>query len=379
MIKNLLVFIDAFPNRFLNEAPFLSSFNHQAKVLPGLGYSVNIKSEIFGGYTPDQVGFFNLWSYNRNSPYEKHHGWLRLLAPLSWHPILDRLSHRVFSKLIRQDLFNIPYPYLHYFSHHGTNPYEDGYEKDTLFTLAPSVHKITYSQAPRSVKKKDSWALDRASEFIQRDETDGLLFIALADLDHITHQHGFGGSEQQRKIKELDGELKAFTDCFLSHHPHANVLIFSDHGMANITRRVDLEMEKRLGRVSRDTYVYFTDSTLLRVWCFTDEIRQKAREMLENTDFGTLLSEDQRREFGVVNPAFGDLIFVFDEGCTPCPSFAGGLRTKALHGYLPDNENQHGVLLSTVPLDKTTYRTIELFDLFQSTVLGDPGDREVSI
>lgn len=379
MIKNLLIFIDAFPNRFLDDAPFLSSFDYRARVLPGLGYSVNIKSEIFGGYSPDRAGFFNLWSYTRNSTYEKHHWWLRGLAPLSWHPFLDRFSHRVLSKIMRQDIFNIPYPYLRYFTHYGTNPYEEGYEKDTLFTLAPSVHKITYSQAPRSVKNKDAWALDRASDYINRAETDELLFIALADLDHITHRYGFGGLEQRQKIEELDGELKAFIGRFQSHYPQANVLVFSDHGMADITRRIDLELEKRLGCVSHDTYVYFTDSTMLRVWCFDEAIRRKAHGMLEGVDFGTLLGEDQRREFGVVNPAFGDLIFVFNEGCTPCPSFAGGLRTKALHGYLPDNENQHGVLLSTVPLEKTAYRTIELFDFFKSTVLGDSSDRRGAI
>ena len=58
MVRDLLIFIDALPYGCLSEAPFLSSFPFAARVVPGLGYSINIKAEIFGGYRPAEAGFF---------------------------------------------------------------------------------------------------------------------------------------------------------------------------------------------------------------------------------------------------------------------------------------------------------------------------------
>lgn len=103
--KNLIIFIDSLPYSYVGRMRFLSKFKGRIrKVLPGFGYSINVKAEIFGGYVPDRVGYLNEWAYNPHAPLRKYRKLFRALRKVRKIYYLDRIVHKVLSKLLRLNL-----------------------------------------------------------------------------------------------------------------------------------------------------------------------------------------------------------------------------------------------------------------------------------
>ena len=58
--------------------------------------------------------------------------------------------------------------------------------------------------------------------------------------------------------------------------------------------------------MSEDKYLYFIDSTYMRVWVKNKNMMKEFEEYLSTREFGELLTEQQRKEFGLTNREFGD-------------------------------------------------------------------------
>jgi len=113
--------------------------------------------------------------------------------------------------------------------------------------------------------------------------------------------------------------------------------------------------------VQEDSYVYFVDSTLIRIWLFDHALENTIHDYISSTVPGKFLTWEERRKYGVDTQIAGDLLFVCEEGVAPLPSFAGGARAKALHGYLPENMNQHGIMLTNSPLVQQEISTLQAY------------------
>ena len=121
------------------------------------------------------------------------------------------------------------------------------------------------------------------------------------------------------------------------------IYLFSDHGMCDVTKLVDFDIERKFGRMNERKYLYFIDSTYLRVWVKDESLMEDFRDYLANQEFGELLTENQRSDFGLVSREFGDFIFRGKEGVMFVPNFYGGRANKAMHGYDSYLQSQNSI------------------------------------
>ncbi len=364
MGKRLIIFIDSLPYFYVRNMKFLSQFEKRiAKVMPGFGYSVNVKAEIFAGRTPDAVGYLNEWGYQGRADLRKYRFLFSLLGPVRLFPLADRIVHKMVSRLIGKNIWSIPFSYLAFFQRTGIEAYRDGFDHPSIFFDMKRLKKIGYYQFPYS-RERDRLIFQETITAIASGQYDNV-FIASGDLDSIAHRYGTCTKEYDRKIQELDDYLARAYDVFFTRYPDGEIIILSDHGMAEVTGGVHIPMEQKFGKPGEKTYLYFLDSTMLRIWTFNDSKRTEIEGYLTDVPDGKIMSPAERSRYGITTETFGTIIFLLNEGKAFTPSFYGRKLPRAMHGYAPELESQKGVLFSSRGLDRPEFDTISLFQFLR--------------
>ena len=102
-IPILVIFIDAMP--FYEGASLAERLNAKSykKVTPGIGYSINVKTEIFAGIGPDEVGYFCEWVFKKEKQYSNS---ICLMFKFfnyfsNFNTTTNKVLHRITGKIIR--------------------------------------------------------------------------------------------------------------------------------------------------------------------------------------------------------------------------------------------------------------------------------------
>lgn len=328
MKKIMIIFIDSLPFNQVRKMKYLNSLK-PVKVTPGFGYSINILPLMLGGYKADDLGYLNEWNFDKNSRFIRYNWGFKLLNIFNFNFYIDRAIHKIISKIT--NVANIPFNLIQYFSYKPDNSYKGKFSKETVLSKN-NFHKVLYDKYK---KDKDLNVYLEAKEAIGSHDK---IFLSLVDLDHLGHIKGVGSLEYNIKLRKLDEQIKDLADKFKKNG--GEVIVLSDHGMVNVNKGVKIDIEKEIGKVDEDSYVYFIDSTLLRVWTFSKEYKKKVEDYLKTKRFGKILSDKEREKYGITSKKFGDFIFILNEGICFSPNFFGRGLPKAMHGYLPGLESQ---------------------------------------
>lgn len=362
----LIVFIDCFPRDSLAD-DFLPMLAGRASIHPGFGYSVNIVAELFSGKSPDELGYFNIFAYNPRSPWLRAAApFLRALSPLRHWYLADRVAHRLVTARAGYT-GNIPFRYIGWFEPTGVYPFTPGFGHPTLFG-GPEFDggRILHSEL-KGVRapERDRLLVERASAAVR---PGGSIFLSLSDLDAISHRFGVGSPEFHARVRELNTWLGGLAERFLAANPDGYVAVVSDHGASNPHSLFDLGVERRFGAARPDRYVYFLDATLGRFWVPDARLRAEMAAYLADLPHGSLVTEEERAEYGIRSRAFGDLMWVVDEGYAISPSFLGRGMPRALHGYHPALPSQQAAFLTSDPLDAPSYRPGQAYGVMAGAV-----------
>ena len=342
----LLIFIDGFPYNLLKKNNFfMSELCKVAPLQPGFGYSVNIFTELYAGLVPDDAGYLNIWELGQG--YDCSRTAVRgTLLKKAISQILDRFTrkpqqlsrffHKVYERAVNEgNMGNIPFAYMPHFRR-SSQP-----TKYIFDELEMSVYR--HEQIPRSIGDRDEAAYIRALDSIRRGKS---VFVSFGSLDHTGHLAGPSSARFVERAKLVDGWCKEMIEAFLAEHPKDGyIVICSDHGHTDVHSAVPLEFERRFGKPGFNTYWYFLDSTMARVWVKDPRLRKGIVEFLEHHPDGTLLDDVKRTEYGISNEQFMDLLFVLDAGKILWPSWTGGWFPKGMHGYLPEEISQQGIFV----------------------------------
>lgn len=345
----LIIFVDGLRADAVAEMEFLSGLPEIGAVRPGFGYSINLHAELFAGLRPDDVGFFCEWHLApERAPGRRLRPLLPLLDALFRPYTLNRGVQHLLTRWYRPDHItpNIPLRHIDKFAVAGEPIFSPRFPAPTLFTLHPELRAI---RAPRTVRKgqRDAWVVAQAREALNRHPA---LFLALADLDGLTHHAGVGSETYRAYLHRLDTWLASLHAEFRRRHPEGHFWVISDHGVANVEARVLLDIEKRFGPSGLRTFMYFSDSTLLRVWVFAGELREPLGDYLATYPAGRLLSAEERTRYGLTSPVFGDYILVLDEGHCFEPSYFARHVPVAMHGYHPELPSQQALYAHEGPI-----------------------------
>lgn len=319
-----IVFVDALPYSKLDHLGLDSTFV-SVRMRAGIGYSVNAKAQLFGGYSPDQLGILNEYSLN---PIGRK-TWRRHLAGLDRFHTISWYIRRLLRKVEGGQIHNIPFAVDGDFFRQGVAAYEDDFHLPTL--LDKLQVKFLYSESES--KDRDAWVWSRLT---RKGSELSSVFIAFPDLDRDLHQGEVVDlGERVARYGEYANELG---------HSFETVVMLSDHGMIPVDRLLDLwGTARELERLYGDKY--FIDATMIRVWTeHTDEWSEALCRLGVR-----ILTRAERASYGVMNPKFGSILGIAEDGVVFSPNFYGRVRgfepgRLMMHGYHPLSDAQVGIL-----------------------------------
>lgn len=382
---SIYVLVDALGWELIKDRPFLDDVLAEKRWLVTiLGYSSGAIPTILSGKTPSQHGHWNLFYL---SPERSPFRWTKPLGALPRPLVENRVSRRLLKAAARRlsgysgyfSLYDYPVPHL---------PYFDLTEKRDIYTPGgldcPSIfdvmanHDIPY-ECYNYHAHTDAEILELAPRRARESEA-RVLFLYLANLDHILHWHIHEPDTVRRALDDYAAGLRRVYHAACEAHDDVRMFVFSDHGMTPIRWTHDLRKDvASLGlSVPRD-YLPAYDSTMARFWVWNDTARARLTALLEDHPCGTLLSEAELQRLGVwfEDGRYYHLLFLMKPGMLLSPSDMGAIRFAGMHGYHPSEPTADAVLLSTVPVDKAVDHITGVHDLLRED-LGLPLAAEVA-
>lgn len=359
----LVIFVDAYPyadSELL--ASKLKALTYK-RVTPGVGYSINVKAEIFAKLKPDEVGYFCEWVYNKDKVFK----WMSppVVKILTLIGSINNFSNRVIHKLVRmvvkESIYAIPFDVLPYFKNAGATAYEHAFKSPTFLTKLNFV-RVLYSE----IGVNDEKVFKEAKALLKKD-LPKKLFVGTAELDGIMHYYGKGSDQYNKQLQLIDKNILELVNEFKEiNGDESKYFIFSDHGMANVDEGVEFDIRKILGAPGKDSYSYFIDATFFRVWLNNPALKTKLINAFNTVEQGHVLEQEERNHYGLNNTEHGDVIFLLDEGKMFSPSFFGKTVCKAMHGYEPSLESQQGTFISNFNVDTDRVNAYQIHDLIMS-------------
>lgn len=345
----LIIFVDSLPFHILSRMPFLNATSEIWPIIPGFGYSVNIHAELFAGLLPDDVGYFGEWTYDPEmSPGWKWRSILPLLDTLFRPYVLNRGLQHLLIQGYRPGriMINIPLRHLDKFALKGDHILDSpqSYPHPTLFSEFPQIKVL-----PLPHLQKGDRDLSLYHSALNDITQAGSMLLPMPDLDGFGHAFGVDGTPYAEHLDFLDASIANLVDKYLASHLDGHVFVISDHGMVNVTQGLTLDIEACAGKASSQTYVYFTDANLLRVWVLDEEKRDAINTYLQQLEGGQLVTAKERQTYGLTSPGFGDFIFVLDEGLAFAPSTFARHKPAGMHGYHPLAPGQQAVCIHFGP------------------------------
>lgn len=354
--KIIGIFIDALRPGFISEAntPFLYALSKEnpCMVLETiLGYSDAIDATILTGTYPDIYGYWMKYYYDpQNSPF-KNMPFLSVFKLIDYIPsvfirsginfVLCNTFYKWFSrKLGYNELasYNIPYKFIHNFD----------------FTLKKSLFldKEPFKDIPTIVDILDAngktfyYTHGIKSNTFEKLEGVDLGIVYLNNIDFTAHLFGLKSPRFSNALKKVDEKVKTIFETCKKFNPNTNIIVFSDHGMADVHTILtfkELFKDKRLGT----RYLFALDGTKVRFWYFDDGIKNEIHELFKDKTYGHFLTDDEKKEFRIKfdHNLYGDDIFLLDQGYSIFPNFMSWAKPKAMHAYHPKYKEQKGTLI----------------------------------
>ncbi len=174
--------------------------------------------------------------------------------------------------------------------------------------------------------------------------------IQIMKMDKTMHKHGKNSNNTKFALKETDKLLEKTVDKFLKEHPEGQVVLWSDHGFADIDEVINLEEYLPEER----SFVHFIAGTTAHFW--VDELeRAKILDKIGKDSRIKVLTKELADKYKIpFNEDYGNLVLFVEKGGYFFPNFyqkTESQKYKGMHGY-PDDSEMNGFLLVNKKVDK---------------------------
>lgn len=352
----LFIFIDACGWEIIRNDPFGRNFApHRRRLDSVFGYSSACVPSILSGAWPES---HRHWCYFVHDP---EHSPFKFLKPLQWLPkaITNRRRFRRWLSLLLKgpmrfkgyfDLYNIPFRHISRFDFtEKRNPLEPGgmNRGENIFDYLSRGSIPYHVSRPAAGEEANLEALSRdiATESID------FAFLYWPELDGLLHRVGNQAPEISPKLREYERRIEQLMALAREHYEEVRLYVFSDHGMANCDRHIDIMSQiESLDLKFGEDYVAVYDSTMARFWFLKDGAREVIREKLGTIPEGRILKQEELADMGADfgDDYFGELFFLMEEGVLIVPSHMSTKGLKGMHGFHPDAIHSYASLLSNV-------------------------------
>jgi hypothetical protein len=382
--STFLVYLDACCYSYVSKenTPFLhkisqGGFFGRVETVPGFTQ----EAAMMTGKYPNETGHFTWYRY---SPEKSPYAWTRPFGFLSflrryriYYPV--KVGIRLIADLVTskeyQDPAFIPLSVLHLFENLTSALPEHlpnlrslcRVSKKTCFERT-KVYDLIGSRGCREM-------LYPILESIKNRDFYDLYLIHLGELDGVGHKYGPHPELFRGQLLEIDSWLFRLFQSVKKAGLHCNLVITSDHGMADVKGVLDIEtrLKETPLRIPKD-YIYFLDSTMARFWFNNSEGRHVIKQTLSRIPHGHILSESEkdRLHINMGHDAYGELLFWADKGYLIFPNFFQSIaseKTKGMHGYMEDKDGVLIVYSDQTNVDKIIKKkdVVPLTEVFEIT------------
>ena len=164
-------------------------------------------------------------------------------------------------------------------------------------------------------------------------------------------------SEIQEQIKSLYCKAQEYAD-------NVHFTVISDHGMTPLAGTADIMSRvEKCGLVFGKDYGACFDSTMARFYYLNDMAEPVITGLMKEFP-GHFLSRDEEKKYGIYREdrAFGNGIFLLDDGIQIVPSDMGGSPLNGMHGFAPENPHSFAAILSNTPLPDEVEKVADYFN-----------------
>ena len=341
----LCIFIDALNPMYLKHMPFLESLRddslHGFLEVP-LGYTGNIASFVTGVW-PNKHKIFDLFV-----PDEEVKKKIKSKYLLGAKRLLE--DNRLFytpSKLKAMDYFK---PSLN----------KNWAQKNCLSCLTifdileknkKSFEVIDWPNHFKNRKAKIlfSKSYHSALKLAKKSEAD-FIFVHFLDLE-IAHEFGVESEEVLKVAREIDYAVRQL------YEKDENILIFSDHGMDDIKKEINILSEiAKLGLEFGKDFLYVIGSTTVEFWFKKRGAEEKVKKVLEGLNYGNIID---KKEFHLDTDS--DVIFLAKPGIGFYPNFFSDKHFKAMHGWNPKIQKTYYILKNTFKKGPKDVKMVDFF------------------
>jgi len=201
-----------------------------------------------------------------------------------------------------------------------------------------------------------------------------LSLIYLGICDGTGHIFGPNTPEICRAAADIDHHVGLLVEAFSRNDARTRFLIVGDHGMLPVSNHIDAAaaISRKAGAdnlVELRDYALFLDSTLVRLWFYTDRARTCLSSLFSLPPFSThgqILDAKTAHDLCVPPPgeAFGHLIWYANPGTVVFPDYFNRDLPKGMHGYPTHIDEQKGMAILSGPnILPQTRAEAELIDL----------------
>jgi len=366
----VFILLDAFRQDYLSEetTPFLWRCSQQGKyykyVIPNLGFCE--RTEILTGLTPDESGFFTAIGYDpENSPFRNKKILLYVAALIErmtiWfklQPQFRRRAQKFIKKFFSQmGIYQIPFTILPYFS--LTEDLVDhrqphAFSSPSLLTLLDRQGRKYFYDSFTSLNTlsvgDDQDRINNVLKVVRGGDYDFYL-LYISTPDSAGHKFGPNSPQLREKLKSMDSQLEKFSKSFMEKKPKTKFVFLGDHGMVPVKKhfngKLNLENIFKDLKLGKD-YLFFLDSTIIRVWFFSDRARSLRDDLIKSSSFlenGFFLDAEMASDYRVPNfdRRYGDVIWIAKKGVLVSPDFFHGeVPPRGMHGYIPTDSDSWG-------------------------------------
>jgi predicted AlkP superfamily pyrophosphatase or phosphodiesterase len=384
-----LFLIDAFKDDYLSKSntPFLYQAAkknvHIQQIIPSAGFCE--RTEIFFGLRPNQSGFFTAIGFDEKNGTYKNSVLVKVFSIIEgsleiWSRLVPKKSKKKYSIICRKILlkffiqltkgkyplkpYNIPFSFLKYFllTEDSIN-----WEKDkiignnySLMEIVKQLGNETYLDAFTSLGSASNGSdEDRIRRAVRSADNPLIQFIPvyISSADSFGHRYGPNSIELSGKVNEIDTMLSKAVEAIKKTDPKMNFVYLGDHGMTEVTKKIDVgsilrDVAKKRGYSKGKDYIYFLDSTIMRIWFFNENCKNElSMELLNHPGLlkhGSVITNEIVEEFSLPkeNRKYGDLTWWGNEGVLIFPDFFYSEKpVKGMHGYKPDSRSTYGTCI----------------------------------
>jgi predicted AlkP superfamily pyrophosphatase or phosphodiesterase len=356
-ILPLFIMVDACGWEIIRDDSFCELLAPTRRKLDSVfGYSSTCVPSILSGRWPDE---HRNWCYfihdPENSPF-------RPLRWLQWLPkalTSRRIVRRMLTKLVKKklgfkgyfDLYNVPFKHIaSYDFTEKKSPLQPGgmNRGGNIFDFLQKEQMPYFVSNPDVTEEENRDALKAR---IEKEDID-FAFCYWPGLDGLLHRVGNDSPLIPERLRVYENWIGEVMAAARGHYEEVRLFVFSDHGMANCDVHVDLmSVIESLPLKMGEDYSVVYDSTMARFWFHKPGARVMVEAALSGVEQGRVIPDAELKQLRTYfdDHAFGELIFLMQEGVLIVPSHMGERPIRAMHGYHPDDKHSFASLLTNQP------------------------------